>query len=98
MKTRCRRLLAILAAISLAPVVLAQTTPEELDRIKPLKGFIRKIAGENIDYNCFNPLARTALLTKGPRSMYRSSPFGERGERIETVRLPANGTATVKIE
>ena len=38
--------------------------PVQLPHASPLKGFARAIAGEEIEYNSFNPLATRALLTR----------------------------------
>ncbi len=37
---------------------------DEFAGAKLLRGYVKRIAGEPIDYNCFNPLAKTALLTR----------------------------------
>ena len=69
--------LALLAALPGAPGAAAsqaQTTPA-------LKGYVRNIAGEQIDYNCFNPLATTALLTR--------CTTGEMAIEWETENIPA---------
>jgi hypothetical protein len=43
---------------------VAQTSLDQLSNIHPLKGYVKAIGGERLDYNCFNPLATTALLTR----------------------------------
>jgi len=42
----------------------------------------------------------TAHLTfaGGGRTVYKSSPFGEQGERVDEINLPANGIVTLRIE
>ena len=43
----------------------AALTPSAQDGgIAPLKGYVRTIAGDRLDYMCFNPLASAALLTR----------------------------------
>jgi alpha-mannosidase len=43
---------------------LSRTGADDIANAKLLKGYVRRIAGETLDYNCFNPLAKTALLTR----------------------------------
>jgi alpha-mannosidase len=64
MNTRLRRILTTLVAMGAMYGALAQTAPDEFAHIKPLKGYVRSISGETLDYNCFNPLATSALLTR----------------------------------
>jgi hypothetical protein len=52
------------AAIAVVHHASAQTSLDQLSSIHPLKGYLKSIAGERLDYNCFNPLATTALLTR----------------------------------
>jgi len=59
-----RSILLVFTATLFTHAVFAQRTPETSAGITPLKGFVRSISGETIDYNCFNPLATTALLTR----------------------------------
>ncbi len=53
--------LAAAATVQIAGAHPAQGQPEAP---KMLKGYVKAIAGEQLDYNCFNPLATTSLLTR----------------------------------
>ena len=82
MNTGLRRILTTLIAIAAVQGALAQTSPDEFSNIQPLKGFVRSIAGERLDYNCFNPLATTALLTR--------CTTGDMNIEWETEPIPTN--------
>ena len=58
------RMLALWSVGAAMHHAMARTPPDEFANIKPLKGYARSIAGEKLDYNCFNPLATSALLTR----------------------------------
>jgi alpha-mannosidase len=47
-----------------AGIALGRPQNDEFARAKLLKGYVRRVAGEQIDYNCFNPLAKSAILTR----------------------------------
>jgi alpha-mannosidase len=58
-------LLFLLSGVVLytAPVI-SQPNSDEFATAHLLKGYNKRIAGEILDYNCFNPLAKTSLLTR----------------------------------
>jgi alpha-mannosidase len=69
------------------PTVAAQhaaalTPPTPDGGSAPLKGYVRTIAGDRLDYMCFNPLASTALLTR--------CTTGDMNIEWETEAVPTN--------
>ncbi len=42
----------------------AQETPSEFAKVKLLKGYSKRIAGDTLGYYSFNPLARSSMLTR----------------------------------
>lgn len=88
--------LALLVASVQAPGAAApQTRPAA-----PLKGYVKSIAGEQIEYNCFNPLATTALLTRcttGAMAIEWETepvPAGAAGETASFVWVVSYSTTT----
>jgi alpha-mannosidase len=60
---------------------LSQQPADEFAGAKLLKGYVKRIAGEILEYNCFTPLATTALLTR--------CTTGSMAIEWETERIPA---------
>jgi hypothetical protein len=42
----------------------AQEPPKEFEKVKLLKGYVKRISGDTIAYFSFNPLARNSMLTR----------------------------------
>ena len=73
----------IIALFSVTAQHAAALTPPAPDGgSAPLKGYVRTIAGDRLDYMCFHPLASTALLTR--------CTTGEMKIEWETEAVPAN--------
>ncbi len=75
------------AAMTLAAIIATAAVPSAVARTSsrgsaPLKGYVRSIRGEQLEYNCFNPLATTALLTR--------CTTGEMAIEWETERIPSD--------
>jgi alpha-mannosidase len=88
MKTFDTPLLVTLMAIAIH-YAGAQLPQDELSTTMPLKGYLRSIAGETLDYNCFNPLATTALLTR--------CTSGDMAIEWETEAVPQNASGDAVI-
>jgi alpha-mannosidase len=61
-----RNLLFCLLAMPFLPCSGASGHPvsDDFAHVKLLKGYVKRIGGETLDYYCFTPLAKTALLTR----------------------------------
>ncbi len=59
-----RAMSTLLAAAVVVAVADARAFPDNVSSGKILKGYVKAIAGERLAYNCFNPLAATALLAR----------------------------------
>jgi alpha-mannosidase len=57
-------LTVVIAAIGVFVGGARSTPDEDVATVKALKGYVKAIAGEQLVYNCFNPIATTALLTR----------------------------------
>jgi alpha-mannosidase len=77
-----RKLLSLFLAATILQVAHVQSAPDDLSRVKVLKGYANALAGEQLAYNCFNPIASTALLTR--------CTTGEMAIEWETEPVPAN--------
>jgi len=51
-------------SVTAVQAAAALTLPPQDGGAVPLKGYVRTIAGDRLDYMCFNPLASAALLTR----------------------------------
>lgn len=60
----------------------AQETTREFENARLLKGFVKRISGDTLTYYSFNPLARTAMLTR--------CTGGEMAIQWQTEAIPAD--------
>ncbi len=61
-----RKLLLIASLVIIIGITktFSQTTTTDFSKIKPLKGFVKRVAGDTLMYNCFHPIAKSSLLTR----------------------------------
>jgi alpha-mannosidase len=64
MTRRLQRVLVLLMTTMVLYTLNVCSAQEDLSGVKALKGYVKAIGGEQIAYNCFNPIATTALLTR----------------------------------
>jgi alpha-mannosidase len=76
------RLLTLVVAVAVLLVAYVRSAEDDLSTMKALKGYVKAIAGEQLAYNCFNPIAGTALLTR--------CTTGEMAIEWETEPVPAD--------
>jgi alpha-mannosidase len=87
-------------------VKMDDSTPKPLFEINPgsiIASYVKPIsAGNGYLVRLFNtggsPEVATFAVAGRPKSVYMSNTWEERGERVDGVRLPANGIATIRIE
>jgi len=72
----------VVLAVAGVQCAAALASPTQDSGTVPLKGYVRTISGDRLDYHCFNPLATTALLTR--------CTTGEMSIEWETEPVPAN--------
>ena len=64
MKRLLCRIVTLLAAVMVVHAAEAGSSTDDIASMKALKGYVKAIAGQRLEYNCFNPLAATALLAR----------------------------------
>jgi hypothetical protein len=64
MNARTAHARLILITLLFSVIAMSRPVSDDFSKAKLLKGYVRRIAGEMLDYYCFNPLAKTSLLTR----------------------------------
>ncbi|MCX6224836.1 MAG: hypothetical protein NTV01_08845 [Bacteroidia bacterium] len=84
MRTHTLRFLILMIGSFMATSgsLTAQETPAEFAKVKLLKGYVKRVSGDTLAYYSFNPLARTALLTR--------CTSGDMAIEWETEAIPAD--------